>query len=130
MERAGRKIACEISVSSTCEYELKNVQKCLAVGFDQVIVLSAEKKTLIKIQKLIDTEVNAECRERILFLQPEEFILFLDQVDSEQLNTENMVRGYKVKAKHKAPEHSEQKEQRLAVSQVILQALKRLKDAG
>jgi hypothetical protein len=129
LERAGYRIACEISVSSTCNYEFKNIQKCLAAGFDQVIVLSSEKKTLAKIQELVASEGNADSQSRVLFLQPEEFILFLDQMDTEQLHSEKMVRGYTVKVKHKASKHSEQKAQRLAVSQVILQALKRLKDA-
>jgi len=63
----------------------------------------------------------------VLFLQPEEFIVFLDHMDAEQLNGEKTVRGYKVKVKHKASRTSEQKSQRHAVAQVILQALKRLK---
>lgn len=129
MERAGRKIACEISVSSTCEYECKNIQKCLAAGFDKVVVLSSERKTLVQIQQLIANEVSADSQRRILFVQPEEFILFLDEMDNEQLSTEKTVRGYKVKVKHKASKHSEQKAQRHAVAQVVLQALKRLKDS-
>jgi hypothetical protein len=127
LERAGRKIACEISVSSKSEYELRNVQKCLAAGFDQVVVLSSEKKALGKIQKLIQ-ELDAESKKRVLCLLPEEFIEFLDRTDTEQLNADSTVHGYKVKVKYKKAGSSEQVAQRQAVAQVILQALKRLKN--
>jgi DNA helicase HerA-like ATPase len=130
LERAGSRIACEISVSSTCDYEFKNIQKCLAAGFDQVIVLSAEKRSLVNIERIMESESSAESRAKVVFLQPEEFILFLDEMDTKQLNTEKTVRGYNVKVRHNGSKHSEQRAQRFAVSQVILQALKRLKGAN
>jgi hypothetical protein len=124
LERAGHRIACEISVSSTSDYECNNIRKCLAAGFEKIVVLSSERKRLTKIRQMIEAEVD---NEKVLFLQPEEFIVFLDQMDAEQLNSEKTVRGYKVKVKHKASPTTEQKGQRHAVAQVILQALKRLK---
>jgi hypothetical protein len=128
LQRSDYRIACEISISSTSEYELKNIEKCLAAGFDQVVVLSSEKKTLAKIQKLLTAELEPDSQQRVLCLLPEEFIEFLDRADRETMTTEQTVRGYKVKVNYKPSRPSEQATQRKAVAQVILQALKRLKD--
>jgi len=46
LERNGKRIACEISVTSTPEQELKNIEKCLASDFERVILCSPERKTL------------------------------------------------------------------------------------
>jgi len=63
LERDGKKIACEISVTTTSEHELSNIQKCLRAGYDTVILCSQEKRTLEKVkslasQKLAETEVT------------------------------------------------------------------------
>src|SRR5882724_403833 len=92
----------------------------------QVVVLSAEKKALAKIQALVEGELDAEISQKVLCLTPEEFILFFDQANAEPTKTEKTVRGYKVKANYKSAPNAEQAAQRQAVAQVILQALKRL----
>src|SRR5439155_11091472 len=48
LEKNGRLIACEIAVSTTSGWELGNIQKCLAAGFEIVLVISPEKKNLTK----------------------------------------------------------------------------------
>ena len=128
LERKGHRIACEISVSSTSDYEFRNIQKCLAAGFDEVVVLSSEKRALMKIQKLADNEFDATTNQKVRFFLPEEFVQFLEETDTEQSSAEETVRGYKVKVKYKAGGDTKQKAQRQAIAQVILQALKRLKD--
>ena len=44
LERDGVKIACEVSVTNTLEYEMKNVTKCLRAGVSQVLVLSVDSE--------------------------------------------------------------------------------------
>lgn len=127
LERAGRKIACEISVSSTADYELQNIQKCLAAGFDDVIVLSSEKRALSKINKKVVAEFDSESQQRIHFFLPEEFVAFLEYSGVKEASATQTVRGYKVNVKFKSADDKEHKTQRQAVAKVILQALKRMK---
>ena len=49
LEREGLRIACEVSVTTT-DYELTNIRKCLASGYDLVIVVvfQSEKASLVK----------------------------------------------------------------------------------
>lgn len=54
LERENLKIACEVSVTSTAQYELKNILKCLAAGFDYAIVVVSNRKK----QKALATQIK------------------------------------------------------------------------
>lgn len=51
------KIACEVSVTSTIDYETKNILKCLAAGYDYAVVVVSNQKKL--------TSLNAKLRSEI-----------------------------------------------------------------
>jgi len=130
LEKGGQSIACEISVTSTSDYELGNVQKCLAAGFEQVAVVSSEKKILTKVEEVVIASLAEAERARIHFLTPEELFGFLEARDAERAGGEKTVRGYKVKVKYRPLGEDEKDARRQAVSQVIVQALKRLNRKG
>ncbi|MGI8466878.1 MAG: hypothetical protein ACR2N3_00305, partial [Pyrinomonadaceae bacterium] len=45
LEKENLKIAAEVSVTSTPDYETRNILKCLAAGYDFVlVVVSSQKK--------------------------------------------------------------------------------------
>jgi hypothetical protein len=127
LEKTGRQIACEISVSTTSEQELGNIQKCLAAGFETVLVISPEKKTLAKIRESAESNLEKSDTARIRFVTVEEFLTFLDEEEAKSAIKEQTVRGYKVKVKYRALGEAEQKAQRQAIAQTILQAMKRMK---
>jgi hypothetical protein len=56
--RDGRAVACEISVSTNSEQELGNIQKCLAAGFETVLVISPEKKNLTGIREAVESNLE------------------------------------------------------------------------
>ncbi len=78
LEKEGRSIACEISVTSKTDWELGNIQKCLAAGFEYVVLVSAEPKTLNKASKALRATLNKEQAKRVRFLAPEALPAFLD----------------------------------------------------
>ena len=115
LERKDRKIACEISIRSTTDQEIGNIQKCLAGGYDQVVAISPERRTLGKIRKAVADTFDVDTRKKILFCTPEEFIAFLEQSDAEVASGEKRIGKYKVKAQYKAVSAKETKERRRAV---------------
>jgi len=127
LEKEGRKIACEISVTSTDAYEVGNIQKCLAAGYDTVIILSAEKRALKKIEAASREHISAEALERLLFLQPEEFVAYLEETQGQAAGQEQTVRGYKVKVRYSAVDAEERRARQQAIAKVIVQAFKRMK---
>jgi hypothetical protein len=129
LEKAGRRIACEISVTSTCEYELGNIEKCLAAGFDHVVFLSSERKIVSTVKQLASTHLDEYSLQKILFFLPEEFVEYLEQMEAQDAAKEETVRGYKVKVNYRPLAEGEKKTRKQAISQVILKALKRMKGA-
>ena len=127
LEKDGRKIACEVSVTTGEEHEFGNIQKCLAAGYDQVILIASEKKTLKKLRKSVAEKLEAEVSEKVLLLDPEEFIEYMNQLVAEQAGKEETVRGRKVKVQYTPVGEKQKKARRQAVSEVFLQAFKRLR---
>ena len=97
--RDGQSVACEICVTSTVAYEVGNVQKCLAAGFDHVVTVVTEKKMIGKIQAALLRELGASASERVNVLDPSTVFEFLDQLPVPESTVESTTRGYSVKVK-------------------------------
>jgi hypothetical protein len=101
LERDGRRIACEISVTSTIEQEMGNLRKCLAGGFAKVFMMCVEGKTLKGLQKTANAEFEAKSLEGVCFTSPEDLLSSTELLD-EGSPKEQTVRGYKVKVIRRA----------------------------
>lgn len=96
LEKDGKKIACEVSVTTDEIWELHNVEKCLAAGYDEVIVCSENAKALVKIRKLIEARFDVKQPKNVHTLTPDDIILFFDKQTSTPKNTEQVIKGYRV----------------------------------
>ena len=130
LERNGKRIACEISLTSTDEQELSNIEKCLKADYDEVILCSPEKKTLKKVKKLTTQKLKESDLKKLLFFQPEELFFYLEKKAAGEASKEERVKGYKVKVKFQPVAEAEKKTKREAVAQVIVSALRRLRKGG
>jgi hypothetical protein len=128
LERNGKRIACEISVTSTPEQELKNVEKCLAAGFEKVVLCSPERKILESVRGLVSQTVCEADLKRIFFFLPDELFFFLEEKAAAEASKEDRIKGYRVRVQYQPVKESEKKAKREAVAQVMLQALKRMRE--
>ncbi len=127
LEKDQLKIACEISVTNEAAYEIKNVKKCLDAAFDRVVVISSDERHLKKIKKLAaETILEAE-HSKIEFLSPETFYAWLETVAGDTI-PEETVKGFKVKLKVKPVDQGKQTSKTKAISNIVLGAIKRLKN--
>lgn len=129
LEKDSKKIACEISVTSTESYEVGNIQKCLAAGYELIIMLSAEKRALKKIETASRATITPEALAHVRFFQPEEFVAYLEDTEVEAAGTEERVKGYKVRVRYNAVEAAERQARQQAIAKVIVQAFKRMKSS-
>jgi hypothetical protein len=127
LEKGELRIACEISVSSSAEQEVGNVQKCLAAGFAHVAVISPERKTLTRTREVVAAALDEGLMARVRCVTPEELFAFLEELDANAAATDETVRGYKVKVRYQPVGEMERETKKQAISQVILGALKRLR---
>jgi hypothetical protein len=128
LERNGKKTAVEISITSSDEQEIKNIEKCLAAGYEKVILCSPERNTLENIKTLVSQRLNESDQKKVLFFQPEHLFLYLEEEAAADASKEERVKGYKVKVQYQPIKESEKKAKREAVAQVILQAMKRMRE--
>jgi hypothetical protein len=128
LERDGQSIAVEISVSTTVEHEVGNIQKCLAAGFGHVVLISLDRKTITKAKEAVGASFGDEERTRVRVLTPEDFFDFVETLEAYAAGREETVRGYKVKVQYRKVTEGEQKARKQAISQVILGAFRKLKD--
>ncbi len=128
LERDGRKIACEISVTTSDEHELGNIEKCLAAGYDMVVMCSAEKKFLEKVKTLVSQKIEAANQAKVIFLQPDDLFFYLEKEAASLSGKDERVKGYRVKVQYLPVVETEKNTRREAIGQVILQALRRMKE--
>ncbi len=125
LRREGHALACEISVTSSVAQEIGNVEKCLAAGFDEVVLLSLSRGTLGKVREALDLRLPPEAASRVRCLSPEEFFTVLDAPVPPP--EESKVAGYKVRVKYRPSEGEAASHKSKAVTDLILKSLKRLK---
>lgn len=128
LERNGKRIACEISVTSTPEQELKNIEKCLAAGFEKVVLCSPERKIVESVKDLVSQSLSETDLKKVFFFLPDELFFFLEEKAAAEASKQGRIKGYKVKVQYQPVKESEKKAKREAVVQVMLQALKRMKN--
>jgi excisionase family DNA binding protein len=87
LEKGNRMIACEVSVTTDAEHEVGNVQKCLAAGFDEVILISSEKKLLTSMRHALVAALSTAQYRQVKFLTPEETFLFIESLEAKSTPT-------------------------------------------
>ena len=108
LESERMKIACEIAVTNTVDYEVQNIQKCLASGFEKVAVISTDTKHLSNIRRKAEAVISETQMAKVFFIEPNNFHLFLESLN-QQGNGENKIKGYTVKAEFKEMSEVESK---------------------
>ncbi len=126
LRKGDHSLACEIAVTTDAEHELQNVQKCLAGGFERVLVVSPEKKTMNRIQSLASGALDEGQVARTSFCTPDELFDLLDGIEAASRSTERTVRGYRVKVRYEMVKPEEKSQKQRTVSAVIARAIKRM----
>jgi hypothetical protein len=124
LSRSGRRIACEISVSTGRSHELGNIEKCLAAGFAEIILLAPNDRQRQMLQKYIGGALEEAEREKVQYLLPDEMLQYLE---SQEPPTEQTIRGYRVTVKRQAIDAAEAESKRQAIAAVIARSLKSAK---
>jgi hypothetical protein len=121
LSRSGRRIACEISVTTSRDHELGNVEKCIAAGHTEIVLLSGSDRQRQMLQRYITAALEEAERDKVKYLLPDEMVEYLQ---SQEPPTEQTVRGYRVKVSRKAVDVEEAEARRKTIAAVIARSLK------
>ncbi|MFZ1256602.1 MAG: hypothetical protein WAR77_09615, partial [Saprospiraceae bacterium] len=124
LHRDDLKIACEISVTNTTEYEVQNIQKCLTVDYFLVFMISNDAKHLNDIRSLAVCEIDQSFHNRIYFVSKDEFVNQLDLLLAQKSQlTETRAKGYRVKLNYIGSKDSS--EQQKSLKDIIVSSLRK-----
>lgn len=124
LERNENRIACEVCVTTSQEWELHNIQKCLADGYNKVVSISTNKKVLDNIQKQVSQNLTTDQQQRVLFFEPESFFLYLDSEISKESVTETRMKGYRVKVEYDPVSDLESKSKQEQILKAITNSIR------
>jgi len=120
LERNGKKIACEIGVTTTKEWEVHNIEKCLAAGYETIVAVAKDVKSARSMRKKIEQSLNETLRKKVLLLETDGLFLYLDKEIAKEATTEKRVKGYRVKVEYEAVSEKEMQTKRDGLAEVIL----------
>lgn len=128
LTRGERRIAVEISVTTTRDQELGNIEKCLAAGYAEIVLVGESERHVKSFAKFIEEQLEEPQRGKVRYFSPEELIAYLDSTLDLPAPTEKTVRDYRVKTVVQTGDPKEAAARRRAVAEVIARSLKRSSD--
>lgn len=128
LENERHKIACEVAITNTTEYETQNIQKCLSAGFTSLIVISSDARHLQNIKDRANLVLSPVHLSRVHFLEPENLHLFLESLPTVDQSgvTEEKIKGYTVKSTRKEASLMETKTKRGVIADIYLRVAQKL----
>ena len=100
LEKSGKRIAVEISVTTGDEWEAHNVEKCLSAGYAEVIVCSNDQKNLQRIKTQLESKLSKTQFAKVLYFESQEVIQYLDKQVVQETKKEKIVKGYRVRVEY------------------------------
>jgi excisionase family DNA binding protein len=80
LEKENLRIACEVSVTSSADYEMKNALKCLSEGYDYVLTVVSNQKKIPVLEKKLQTVIPVVHRSRVKALSLSGLLGFLREL--------------------------------------------------
>ena len=116
-------IAFEISVTTTRDHELGNIEKCLALPYTHVVMLTSHVRRRVSLERYISPLLEDADKKRVSFLLPEEVAAFLDSFTSNSPTPERTVKGYTVRSRVREADPLEALARRKAVAKVVARSV-------
>ncbi|MBS1683184.1 MAG: type IV secretion system DNA-binding domain-containing protein [Bacteroidetes bacterium] len=128
LERNGKKIACEIGVTTSKVWETHNVEKCLNAGYEIVVAVPVDKQATEIMRKQVGKKIPAQYQPQVLVLEADELFHYLDKEIAKDASTETRIKGYRVKVEYDAVSEEEMKKKRESVTKMVVDSAKKKKN--
>ncbi len=121
--REDERIAVEISVTTSTEWELHNIQKCLQAGYHTVCWCTTDKTALQKMRSAISTFFSVSQQNQIIIAEPEFLFELLEPISPEP--PAHTIKGYRVTVAYDQVSAMEQTQKRATVAAIIRNTIKK-----
>ncbi len=119
LEREGKRIAVEVSVTTEKEWEVHNTEKCLAAGYDDVIICSKDARHLLGIRKQLEQKLGADQMQKVFTFDPTEAVQYFDRQTIPGSTTEKLIKGYRVKVDYNTATSEEMNKKHVTIARAI-----------
>lgn len=124
LQREKLRIACQVTVTTTKDWELNGVEKCLAAGYTEVVLIGSNERHINKIGKFIVGNLEPQDQERVRCMTADSLVEYLDDLGT-PIREEQVVRGYKVTTVRQTTGVDEGTVRRKAISEVIAKSIQK-----
>ncbi len=121
------RVAVEVAVTNSVEYEVRNIQKCLSSGYNEVVVISSRPQHLLEIRKNAEISLASDHFERVYFIEPANLDPLLERLKKESWKGDkatNKVKGYSVASSFAKASRTDAE----LIAQTLLDALERTRE--
>ena len=124
LTRGTEKIACQVSVTTTKDWELGGVEKCLAAGYAEVLLISQSARHLKTLSTFIEDNLVPAMQGRVRYLTVDALPDHFGNIAVPESSVRS-VRGYTVRTTYQAVSAEEAKARRKAITGVIARSLQK-----
>lgn len=125
LERNGKRIACEIGMTTTAEWELHNIEKCIAAGYDLVVAVAKSKDMVKVMQEKIRYNIEMTLQSKVLVLDTKALFTYLDTEITQEATNETRIKGYRVKVEYGTVTEEEMRRKTEAVTKAVVDSMKK-----
>lgn len=120
-------LAIEISDSTSPEWEIHNIEKCIQAGYTNIISIAGDIKKLESIKKLWQQKSQASNAE-VSFYTPDALFAYLDSlVIQSQEPVAQTMKGYRINVSYNSPDAKADAQKRRAITKIIGESLRKNK---
>jgi hypothetical protein len=127
LTRDTTRIACQICVTTTKDWELSGTERCLAAGYSEIVLIGTTERHIKSLTKHFEQHLDESLRGKVRCLTPDGVVAYLDGLGPAP-NDDRLVRGYKVRTRHQTIDPANADERRKAITEVVARSLMRTKD--
>ncbi len=127
LRRDSMRVACQISITTTKDWELGGIEKSFAAGYTDVVLIGGTERHVKTLSKFIEENLEEKDQGKVRYVTSESMIEFLDALGKPE-PTESVVRGYKVRTVQQGSNVSDAAVRRKAITEVIARSMKKTKD--
>lgn len=102
LEKGEQTIAVEISVTTSAEWELHNIQKCIVAGYSRIVVICTTQGAKIKsIQQQIVSHLSKNEQKKVHVISSND-IQSIFETETYVQPTDTVIKGYRVKVNYES----------------------------
>lgn len=129
LTKENKTIAVEICVTTDADWEMHNIEKCIAANYDTVISLCGDPRQLERIKKKCFEEIPGFDKRPIQFFTPDALFMYLENPVKGSTSQTQVIKGYRVNVTYDEVSKEDMDRKRASVAKVVMDSLRKKKQA-